>query len=195
MKLADYIAQRSQNKCELCSSPANTEVMEVSFADVINEASCILVCATCKNQIEKREELNSKHWECLTTSMWSEIPGVQVIAWRLLNRLRHETWANDLLEILYLSDEHLAWAKASGNDHETDEATDLHRDSNGIVLQTGDSVVLTKSLAVKGSSVNAKIGMVVKNIKLVANNTEHIEGKIDGQAIVILTKYLRKQIK
>lgn len=195
MKLADYIAQRSQNKCELCSSPSNTEVMEVSFADVINEASCILVCATCKNQIEKREELNSKHWECLTTSMWSEIPGVQVIAWRLLNRLRHETWANDLLEILYLSDEHLAWAKASGNDHETDEATDLHRDSNGIVLQTGDSVVLTKSLAVKGSSVNAKIGTVVKNIKLVANNTEHIEGKIDGQAIVILTKYLRKQIK
>ncbi len=195
MKLADYIAQRSQNKCELCSSPSNLEIMEVSFADVINETSCILVCVTCKNQIEKREELTSKHWECLTTSMWSEIPGVQVTAWRLLNRLRSETWANDLLDMLYLSDDHLAWAKAGGDDHDVDEVLELHKDSNGIVLQIGDSVVLTKSLDVKGSSVNAKIGTVVKNIKLVANNTEHIEGKIDGQAIVILTKYLRKQMK
>jgi protein PhnA len=33
---------------------------------------------------------------------------------------------------------------------------------------------------------------VVKNIRLVADNTEQIEGKIEGQTIVILTKYLRK---
>jgi protein PhnA len=54
-------------------------------------------------------------------------------------------------------------------------------------------VVLTKSLDVKGSTLNAKMGTVVKNIRLVENNTEQIEGKIEGQTIVILTKYVRKQ--
>jgi uncharacterized Zn ribbon protein len=54
-------------------------------------------------------------------------------------------------------------------------------------------VVLTRSLDVKGSSLDAKMGTVVKNIRVVEDNTEQIEGKIDGQLIVILTKYLRKQ--
>ena len=34
---------------------------------------------------------------------------------------------------------------------------------------------------------------MVKNIRLVEGNTEQIEGKIEGQSIVILTKYVRKQ--
>jgi protein PhnA len=34
---------------------------------------------------------------------------------------------------------------------------------------------------------------VVKNIKRVTDNTEQIEGKVEGQLIVILTKYVRKQ--
>jgi protein PhnA len=60
-------------------------------------------------------------------------------------------------------------------------------------LKNGDNVVLTKSLDVKGSSANAKVGTVIHNIRLVSNNTEQIEGRIDGQQIVVLTKYLRKQ--
>ena len=94
--------------------------------------------------------------------------------------------------MLYLDDERLAWAKASG-DHESDASVDLHKDCNGQVLQNGDSIVLTKSLDVKGSTLNAKMGTVVKNIRLVEDNTEQIEGKIEGQLIVILTKYVRKQ--
>jgi protein PhnA len=46
---------------------------------------------------------------------------------------------------------------------------------------------------VKGTSLNAKMGTIVKNIRLVEENTEQIEGKIEGQTIVILTKYVRKQ--
>jgi protein PhnA len=38
---------------------------------------------------------------------------------------------------------------------------------------------------------NAKVGTIVKNIRLVPENTEQIEGKIEGQVIVILTKYVR----
>jgi protein PhnA len=110
----------------------------------------------------------------------------------MLNRLRAESWAAEQLDLMYLDDDRLAWAKATG-DHENDASVDLHRDSNGAILQSGDSVVLTKSLDVKGSTLNAKMGTVVKNIRLVADNTEQIEGKIEGQTIVILTKYVRKQ--
>jgi protein PhnA len=70
---------------------------------------------------------------------------------------------------------------------------DLHKDANGNLLQTGETIILTKSLDVKGTSMNAKMGTVVKNIRLVPENTEQIEGKIEGQVIVILTKYVRKQ--
>jgi protein PhnA len=94
--------------------------------------------------------------------------------------------------MLYLDEERLAWARATG-DHENDASVELHRDANGNVLQQGDTVVLTKSLDVKGSTLNAKMGTVVKNIRLVENNTEQIEGRIEGQVIVILTKYVRKQ--
>ena len=143
-------------------------------------------------QIEKKEELNSAHWQCLSTSMWSEVPAVQVVSWRMLNRLRNESWAAEQLDLMYLSDEQLAWAKQSG-DHENDSSVELHRDCYGAILLQGDNVVLTKSLDVKGSTVNAKVGTVVRNIRLVSGNTEQIEGRIEGQQIVILTKYLRKQ--
>jgi protein PhnA len=124
--------------------------------------------------------------------MWSEVPGVQVVAWRMLNRLRNESWAADALDMLYLDDEKLTWAKATG-DHEADASVDLHKDAYGAVLQNGDTVVLTKSLDVKGSTVNARLGTVIRNIRLVGDNTEQIEGRIEGQLIVILTKYVRKQ--
>ena len=40
---------------------------------------------------------------------------------------------------------------------------------------------------------NAKIGTAVRMIRLVHDNAEQIEGKIDGQTIVILTKFVKKQ--
>jgi len=93
---------------------------------------------------------------------------------------------------MYIDDELLAWAKAV-DDSDSITAEEFHKDSNGAILQAGDTVVLIKSLDVKGSQLNARMGTVVKNIRLVENNTEQIEGKIEGQVIVILTKYVRKQ--
>jgi protein PhnA len=124
--------------------------------------------------------------------MWSEVPVVKVVSWRMLSRLSNETWAEENLEMMYLEDDQLEWAKA-GNDHQAVGQDELHKDSNGNILKTGDTVSLIKSLDVKGSSLNAKIGTVVKNIRLVGNNIEQIEGKIEGQMIVILTKFVRKQ--
>lgn len=186
------LQKRSEDKCELCAAAAPLKVYEVPPVDQADADSALMICDTCRAQIERKAELDSAHWNCLTTSMWSEVPGIQVVSWRMLHRLKQESWAMESLDMMYLDDERLEWAKATG-DHDNDDAVQLHKDANGNVLQDGDTVVLTKSLDVKGSTLNAKLGTVVKNIKLVENNTEQIEGKIEGQVIVILTKYLRKQ--
>ncbi|PQJ11838.1 PhnA protein [Flavipsychrobacter stenotrophus] len=191
MKLEDLL-KRSENKCELCGSENNLKMYEVPPQEYQTEDNCIVLCDKCMAQVEKKEDLDEKHWDCLTTTMWSEVPGVQVVTWRMLNRLRNETWAMESIDMMYMDDERLAWAKATG-DHENDSTVDLHKDCNGAVLQTGDTVVLIKSLDVKGSTLNAKMGTVVKNIRLVQDNTAQIEGKIEGQTIVILTMYVRKQ--
>lgn len=124
--------------------------------------------------------------------MWSEVTAVQVVAWRMLNRFKNESWAQDNLDLMYFDDETLSWAKALG-DEDADSSVDLHRDVNGNTLNDGDSVVLTKTLNVKGSTISAKLGTIVRNIRLVPDNTEQIEGRVEGQLIVILTKYVKKQ--
>jgi len=185
------LSARSGNKCELCNAAGFLSVYEVPPNPQASLDTAVLLCRTCLDQVEKREQLDAGHWRVLTNTMWSEHRPVQVMAWRMLGRLRGESWAADSLDILYLDDETLEWAKKTG-DHEQDGTVAFHRDANGTRLYDGDTVVLTKTLDVKGSSLSAKLGTVVKNIRLVPDNTEQIEGKIEGQTIVILTKYLRK---
>jgi protein PhnA len=191
MSLEKQLQERSESKCELCNSTSNLSVYEVPPVSIVNADNSIYVCQTCKSQIEKTEQIDPEHWKVLSETMWSEHAPVQVVAWRILSRLRKESWAIDNLDILYLEEENLEWAKKTG-DHEAEATVEFHQDSNGTRLYEGDTVVLIKTLDVKGSSVNAKLGTVVKNIRLDPNNTDYIEGKIDGQTIVILTKYLRK---
>ncbi|MDO6430241.1 PhnA domain-containing protein [Flavitalea sp. BT771] len=192
MKLEEQLVERGGNKCELCGAGDTLKIYEVQPQSGRDQDNCILTCDKCQSQIDRKEELDGRHWRGLSETMWSEVPGIQVVSWRMLNRLRHESWAMDNLEMMYLSEETLAWAKATG-DHDNDGSVELHKDCNGKVLQNGDAVILVKSLDVKGSTLNAKMGTVVKNIRLVQDNTEQIEGKIEGQTIVILTKYIRKQ--
>lgn len=191
MSLEKQLSTRSANKCELCTAEGNLTVYEVPPTSNPNTDNSILVCKTCLDQIEKTEQINPEHWKALTDTMWSEFAPVQVVAWRMLSRLRNEGWAADSLDILYLDEETLDWAKKTG-DHEQDGTVEFHQDSNGARLHEGDTVVLIKTLDVKGSTLSAKLGTVVKNIRLVHDNTEQIEGKVEGQTIVILTKYLRK---
>lgn len=65
------------------------------------------------------------------------------------------------------------------------------KDSNGNVLNTGDSVSVIKSLKVKGLSTDIKRGQVVKNIRLTDNDKE-IEGKVNGTLLVLKTEFLKK---
>jgi protein PhnA len=190
--LKEQLLVRSENKCELCQSAVPIKLHEVLPQAGRTEDNCIMICDKCLGQIEQTDELDVKHLNCLRTSIWSAVPGVQAVTWRLLNRLKAESWATDSLDMMYMDEETLAWAKA-GTDEESNEADEVHKDCNGQLLEAGNSVVLTKTLDVKGSSLSAKLGTVVKNIRLVENNTDQIEGKIEGQTIVILTKYVRKQ--
>lgn len=65
------------------------------------------------------------------------------------------------------------------------------RDSNGTILNEGDSVTLIKDLKVKGSSGVLKRGTLVKNIQLTSNN-EEIEGRVDRTEMVLKTCFLKK---
>lgn len=192
MSLEDIIRKRSQNQCELSGEKENLSLYAVTPVTTNEEESHILISEKVLKQIEKQEEPDSVFWErILPDVMWSEVPGVQIVSWRLLNRFRNETWAADALDILYLDEDMLEWAKAS-NDHLGDGSVQFHRDAHGTILQAGDSVSIIKDLNVKGSSMVAKIGTSVRNIRLDPNNYEHIEGRVDGQNIVILTKFVKK---
>lgn len=185
--------KRSNSSCELCGSAHDLKAFEVLPAQNNGRIDdYILVCDTCHNQLIEKEEMNPNHWRCLNDSMWSEVAAVQVVAWRMLQSLKAEGWPQDLLDMLYLDDETLAWAKATG-EGEDKEAEDFHKDVNGVRIEAGDTVVLIKDLNVKGGGFTAKRGTAVRNVSLDHNNTNYIEGKVNGQTIVIITEYVKKQ--
>lgn len=75
----------------------------------------------------------------------------------------------------------------------SDEEAMVVRDVNGNVLQAGDSVVVIKDLKVKGSSILLKQGTVIRNIRLVEGDPEHIEGHSDKiKGLVLKVCFLRK---
>ena len=160
---------RSGSKCELCGATEDLGVYDVppNASDKVDE--CVLICGTCRDQIENPEKVDVNHWRCLNDSMWSQ----------------------DLLDMLYLDDDTLAWAKATG-EGVSEEDTVKHLDSNGAVLSAGDTVTLIKDLNVKGANFTAKRGTAVRNISLVPDNPEQIEGRVEGQHIVILTQFVKK---
>jgi protein PhnA len=190
MSLEQDLFQRSQSQCELCSAKENLQVFQVPYSPA-NAEDHILACQTCKEQIEDAEKTDPNHWRCLNDSMWSPVPAVQVVAWRMLNRLRGEGWPQDLLDMMYMEEEQLAWAKAGQTTGEAPVGV-IHKDSNGVTIEAGDSVVLIKDLPVKGSSLVAKRGTAVRRVSLVHDNPEQIEGKVEGQQIVILTRFVKK---
>jgi protein PhnA len=183
--------KRSDSKCELCANEENLKEYVVLPTRKGGVDESIWACATCIDQIENPDNVDANHWRCLNDSMWNENTPVQVVSWRMLSRLRALGWPQELLDQMYFDDETLAWAQATG-EGEDDENKIVHRDVNGVILATGDSVVLIKDLKVKGSSMVAKQGTSVRNIRLDHENAEYIEGKVDGQTIVIITQYVKK---
>jgi len=183
MSLEKELSSRSGDKCELCGSSDGLSALEVSPSDGSAEQS-VYLCSTCSNQIQNPDSMDENHFNCLNDSMWSEVPSVKVLTFRLLNTLGRQ----DLVDMMYLEDDERAWAEAGMSSADTL----VYKDSNGVTLQAGDTVVITKDLDVKGTGFTAKRGTAVRNIGLVQNDAEHIEGRVNGVKIHILTKYLKK---
>jgi protein PhnA len=192
MPINAALTERSNGCCELCSSTTELSIFEVPPVKEPNSDKSVLVCSTCAAQIDKSVEMDSNHWRCLNDSMWSQVPAVQVTAFRLLTRLSKagEGWAQDLLDMMYMEDEQKAWADYGVAADEIEDVAPT-RDSNGTVLVAGDNVTLIKDLDVKGGNFTAKRGTPVRNISL-TDNPEHIEGRVNGVRIVLLTQYLKK---
>lgn len=191
MSLIQDLEERSGTQCELCSATQDLEVFKVPPSSVGGLDDSILACKTCVSQIDNPDTTDANHWRCLNDSMWSEYEAVKVVVWRMLSRLKAEGWSQDLLDMMYLEDASLKWAKATGEGEDESEKI-IHRDVNGVVLQNGDSVVLIKDLKIKGSSQVAKQGTAVRRISLDRENAEYIEGKVGPTLTVIITKYVKK---
>ena len=188
MSLLEDLEARSVSQCELCTSKNNLKIYDVKPVSTGGLDGSLLACETCIGQIDDPETTEANHWRCLNDSMWSEFQAIQVVAWRMLSRLKKEGWPQDLLDMMYLDEATEAWAKEGL----PDEDAIKHVDSNGVQLQSGDSVVLIKDLKVKGGNFTAKRGTHVRNIVLVHDNANHIEGKVEDQLVVILTQYVKK---
>jgi protein PhnA len=67
-------------------------------------------------------------------------------------------------------------------------------DSNGTELVAGDSVTIIQNLKVKGTK-DIKKGTAVKNIRLISDDNEVIEGRVDGVVMVLKTCFVKKLTK
>jgi protein PhnA len=185
------VLERSGGRCELCGSTESVTVLAVPPRTKNDPEDCVVTCQVCREQIDGESSLDNNHWRCLNESIWSVVPAVQVISWRLLQRLNTETWAQDLLQQVYLEESLLQWAQTEQRADEDDNSVEPTLDSNGNVLNAGDSVTLIKDLVVKGGGFTAKRGTLVKNIVL-TSNPKHVEGRVNGTVIVLVAAFLKK---
>jgi protein PhnA len=81
------------------------------------------------------------------------------------------------------------WNLAADTENEEQKVI---KDSNGNVLNDGDSITVIKDLKVKGSSSVLKAGTKVKNIRLV-DGDHNIDCKIDGfGAMSLKSEFVKK---
>jgi len=184
MSLQEKLNTRSGGVCELSGSTEDLVSFEVIPSDGSIDKT-ILISAKCHEQLSDMNNLDEKHWHCLNDSMWSEVDAVKVVAYRVLKTLKNQ----ELLDMLYLEDDLIAWAE-EGLFEEENKA--IHRDSNGVILTAGDTVNIIKDLEVKGAGFTAKRGTAVRNISLPHDDETHVEGRVNGVKIMILTQYLKK---
>ena len=153
--------------CELCGSNKNVSPFKVEPKE-----EYVNLCEECKKQIESGK-LDENHLQCLNESMWSEKSAVKILTYRLLKKLNR----NDLIDMMYLEPDELAWAQMQEEEK---------FDSVGNRLKNGDSVMVIKDLNVKGGN-TIKRGTVFKNIRL-----GDTPGHILAKNIYIKTEFLKK---
>lgn len=186
MSISQQLKERNNGLCELCNAEEATHDFTVSPKNDDSVENQVALCNTCLVAVDSKDA--SFHWRCLEGSIWSPEASVQALSYRILQNYKNEDWAANLLSSVDLDENIVQWAMSAF------EVPDVHIDAFGNKLENGDTVVLTQQLNVKGTSFSASKGTVVKKIKLVHDNHEQIEGKINDQTIVILTKYVKKSL-
>ncbi len=192
MSITNQLQSRCDGSCEICGTKA-TEIKAYTVPPKkeTTAETAVALCDTCYQQISASDYSNSNYWRCVTGSIWSEVQPVQALSYKILQTLKNEDWAAETLDTIYVDEAVMDWANAEAM---MEAAKVIHKDSNGNILEAGDTVVLIQNLNVKGANFIAPKGTIVRKIRLVPDNAEQIEGKIEGDTIVILTKYVRKSV-
>ncbi|HEY0898485.1 MAG TPA: PhnA domain-containing protein [Sphingobacteriaceae bacterium] len=192
MAINTQLQERSNNTCELCGN-ADVQLQAYAVPPKSDETTDnqVVLCTSCSDRINAGDYSYPHYWRFLEGSIWSEVPAVKVLSYKILSKLSSEEWARDAMEGAYLDEPLVEWANAEAA---LEAEKVIHKDSYGVILEAGDTVVLTQNLNVKGTNYIAPKGTMVRKIKLVHGNAEQIEGKINGDTIVILTKFVRKSV-
>lgn len=106
------LARRSKSHCELCDNHGVKlfihEVPPVEKQPKFEH--CIFICESCQSQIDKPKTMDVNYWHCLHTSIWSEVPAVQIMAVLIAKTLAQKAdYAAELLDQVYLSEEQQEW--------------------------------------------------------------------------------------
>lgn len=168
-----------KDKCDLCGNSEGLVEYKIEPSDAM-----VTLCSTCNSQITSGD-LDENHFNCLNDSMWSEDSNTKVLSYILLNKLGRQ----DMVDMMYLEEDE---QKLAEQVIEAESSKLVYKDANGVELKAGDTVVITKDLDVKGTGFTAKRGTAVRNIGLVPGDDKHIEGRVNGVKIHILTQYLKK---
>lgn len=110
--LGKDLTRRSGSKCELCE---NTGVALRPYPVPPEEEepraeTCVFACDACRAQLENPKRFDAAYWRCAGKAVWSEVPAVQVVAARVLDRLgKSELWAREALEDVFFDEEVEEW--------------------------------------------------------------------------------------
>ena len=107
------LARRAKSRCEITGVSGAPlwpyEVPPVGAEPDIDRT--ILISPSCREMLEHPDRLRGREWQCLTEAVWSDMPAVQVTAWRMLRELaKREDWAREALEEVFLDPGIEDWA-------------------------------------------------------------------------------------
>lgn len=108
------LTRRAKSRCEITGA-AGVPLRPYEVPPVPEDPDLertLLISEECHEMLEHPERLAGRQWQCLAEAVWSELPAVQVVAWRMLSELaKREDWARDVMEEVFFDPEVEQWAR------------------------------------------------------------------------------------